>query len=29
MSDNPRILIWFVSNDGRFIDGGALNILER
>ncbi len=28
MSDKPRILIWFVSNDGRFIDG-ALNTLER
>ena len=25
--NNPRIVIWFVSNDGRFIDG-ALNILE-
>ena len=23
----PRIVIWFVSNDGRYI-GGALNILE-
>ena len=26
--NNPRIIIWFVSNDGRFI-GGAVNILTR
>ena len=26
--NNPRIIIWFVSNDGRFI-GGAINILTR
>ena len=28
MGSKPRIIIWFVSNDERFI-GGALNILER
>ena len=26
--NNPRIVIWFVSNDGRYI-GGAVNILTR
>ena len=26
--NKPRIIIWFVSNDGRFI-GGAINILTR
>ena len=28
ISGNPRIVIWFVSNDGRFI-GNAVNILMR
>ena len=28
INGKPRIVTWFVSNDGRFI-GGALNILER
>ena len=28
INGKPRIIIWFVSNDGRFIDG-ALNILTR
>ena len=26
--NKPRIIIWFVSNDGRFI-GAALNILAQ
>ena len=26
--NNPRIIIWFVSNDERYI-GGAVNILTR
>ena len=28
INGKPRIIIWFVSNDGRFI-GGAVNILTR
>ena len=28
INSKPRIIIWFVSNDGRFI-GGALNILTQ
>ena len=28
ISVKPRIVIWFVSNDGRFI-GTAINILTR
>ena len=28
INKKPRIIIWFVSDDGRYI-GGALNILER
>ncbi len=28
INGKPRIVIWFVSNDGRFI-GGAVNILMR
>ncbi len=28
INSKPRIVIWFVSNDGRFI-GNAVNILTR
>ena len=28
INGKPRVVIWFVSNDGRFI-GNAVNILER
>ena len=28
VKSKPRIIVWFVSNDGRFI-GNAVNILTR